>query len=100
MRDADQPRPATEVTITELDRSASRVIARVVGGELVVVSKHGAPVAFVLPIEAAVALLPAEVTMSGAMRRLAEEFERRDLRRTLSRYAHGRWRDRLRREAR
>lgn len=91
--DEDEPLPASEVTITELDRCASRVIARVTGGELVVVSKHGAPVAVVMAIGDAIALLPAEVTMSGAMRRLAEEFERRDLRRTLSRYAHGRWRD-------
>ena len=82
---------AREVTISELDRYASRVVRGVIAGEIAVVSRHGRPVALVLPLDRAILELRYETTMTGPMRELLAAFERRDFQRAMSALMHGRW---------
>ncbi len=82
------------MTLGELDRRASRVIARVRAGELAVVSRHGSPVAVILPLREAIAWLPPEAVLEGEARTLAQRFARREFRRAIGRLTHGRWDER------
>lgn len=79
-----------EVTLSELNHGASDVVRRVEGGELAVVSRHGRPVAVIVPITEAVLWAPPEVTSGEDGRPLGEEFERRAHRRYWSNMMHGR----------
>ncbi|MDX6581151.1 MAG: hypothetical protein QOI10_335 [Solirubrobacterales bacterium] len=80
-----------EVTMTELDRGAARIVAAVRAGEIVVLSKHRCAVAMIVPLvreDGLVALDPREV---DGLRELAKVFERRAGRRRMSALMHGRW---------
>lgn len=79
-----------EVALSELNREASAVVQRVEGGELAVVSRHGRPVAMILPIAIALAWAPAELAATGKGSELGAEFQRRDDRRFWSDALHGR----------
>ena len=72
----------------ELDKRASRVIARVREGELVVVSKNGRPVAMILRLEDAVTLLPPGFVMGGRAGELSQEFAHRERQRGFRRILH------------
>lgn len=82
---------AREVTVTELDRSASRVIAAVIEGEAAAVTRHGRPVALVLPLADAVLLLPPYIVMGGELGGLSRRFVERERHRLYSQLGHGRW---------
>jgi prevent-host-death family protein len=82
----DPPRKTVEeVSIGELDRNPSAVLARVREGARVLITKHRRPVAVLLEVEEAVGLCgtklltrrEAEERLFGA--ELAAEFRRRDL---------------------
>jgi prevent-host-death family protein len=76
-----------EVSVRELSRNASAVLARVQAGSRVVVTKHGTPVAVLLEIEEAVGLCGMVLlSRRDAERRLfgdelASVFRHRELRR-------------------
>ena len=89
-----EPFRLREVALSELNREASSVVRRVEGGELAVVSRHGRPVAMILPIATALAWAPSELTSTGKGRELGAEFQRRDDRRFWSASLHGRSWDR------
>ena len=57
MRFEDEPVAIREVGVRELKREASRVLAGVVDGERVIVTRNGRPIAVILSIEQAVDLL-------------------------------------------
>ncbi len=85
-----QPTGASEVSIRWLDRHASDVIAAVMEGKVAVVTRHGVPVATILPARDAVRLLPMVYVMSGPLRVLSECFVERERRRARSDTMHGR----------
>lgn len=88
----DPNNPAREVTVTELDRNASRVVERVRQGEVAVVSRHGRAIALIVPIEDGRALLPPDLGADDRpLGELAKKFERRQVRREWSALMHGRW---------
>lgn len=87
-RDAASPESVREVTMRELDRHASRVIAGVERGELAVVSRNGWAVAMIVRLEEAVTLLPGDFVVGGAAGDLAREFERRADRRAFRLILH------------
>jgi prevent-host-death family protein len=79
-----------EVPVTELRRRAAAVIEGVVAGEAAVISKHGRPVAVVLPLGAGEKQLQHEVS-PAELRELERLFRRRAARRRSSELMHGRW---------
>jgi prevent-host-death family protein len=81
---------AIEVTMNDLDRRAARVVHGVVGGEVAVITKHGSPVAMIVPFADAPGLKPAEIG-AVSLTRLRERFAARENRRWWSRILHGRW---------
>ncbi len=85
------PAGAREVSIRELDRRASKVIAGVVEGEVAVVTRNGVPVAAILPVDDAVRLLPPAYVMGGPLRELSARLEARSRARQESEVMHGRW---------
>jgi prevent-host-death family protein len=52
----DEPAGICEVSVRDLNRATSRVLAGVVDGERVIVTRHGRPIAVILSIEQAVDL--------------------------------------------
>jgi prevent-host-death family protein len=81
---------ATEVTMDDLDRHAARVVRGVVGGAVAVITKHGSPVAMIVPLADAPGLEPAEIG-AASLAGLRERFAAREKRRWWSRILHGRW---------
>jgi prevent-host-death family protein len=81
---------AREVTLTELRERTAAVIAAVAAGEVAVVSKHGRPLAVLVPLADRDSLTPASVE-AVALGRLAHRFERRRFQRRWSELMHGRW---------
>jgi antitoxin (DNA-binding transcriptional repressor) of toxin-antitoxin stability system len=67
------------------------VIARVIEGDVAVVTRHGVPVAAILPARDALRLLPFEYVMIGPLRALSDRFVERERRRASSGTMHGRW---------
>jgi prevent-host-death family protein len=51
-----EPAAIREVSVRELNRATSRVVAGAVDGERVIVTRHGRPIAVILSIEQAVDL--------------------------------------------
>jgi prevent-host-death family protein len=80
----------TEVTLTELGRRTASVVDRVRRGEVGVVTKHGRPVAMILPILDRETLVPAAVD-EMALGPLAERFADRENERRWWELLHGRW---------
>jgi prevent-host-death family protein len=78
-----------EVPVTELRRRAAAVIEGVVAGEAAVISKHGMPIAVLVPFGDGEKLLQHEVAPSE-LNELDQMFERRARRRRLSELLHGR----------
>ena len=62
--------------MTELDGRASAVMERVGEGEVAVVSKHGRPVAMIVPLVDRRTLTPVPVAGDAALTALGEQFER------------------------
>jgi prevent-host-death family protein len=87
---AENERTAREVTLTELRERTAAVVAAVAAGEVGVVSKHGRPVAILIPFADRDTLAPASPEAAG-LARLAERFGRRRLGREWSALMHGRW---------
>ena len=77
-----------EVTVRELSRETSAVLARVRDGARAIVTRHGAPVAVLMEVEEAVGLCGTVLlSKRDAERRLfgeglGDELHRRELRRT------------------
>ncbi len=84
------PLSVSEITLTELRRQTAAVIDRVGRGEVAVVSKHGRPVALVLPIADEAKLRPAALEEAD-FAPLIERFAERALERRWSQLLHGRW---------
>jgi antitoxin (DNA-binding transcriptional repressor) of toxin-antitoxin stability system len=80
-----------EVTAGELDRSASAVVRRVSLGGLAVITRHGLPMAMMVSIPDAVALLPSELMMGPQGAELSRKYVERAERRLVSAQMHGRW---------
>jgi prevent-host-death family protein len=78
-----------EVPVTELRRRAAAVIGGVVEGEAAVISKHGRPVAVVLPFPDGEKVLQHQV-VPAELKELERMFARRVLLRELSDLRHGR----------
>ena len=88
------PPPAREVGLRELDRRASAVISEVIDdGAVLAITKHGLPVALVLPVTEAIRLLPASYVTSGDLGELSRRFAKRTDARRHSRAIRGRGRD-------
>ena len=87
---AEQPQFVREVTVTELRERTASVIERVGGGEVAVVSRHGRPLAVLMPLADCEGLSPATANPQQ-LAELAQRFERRRLRREWSALMHGRW---------
>lgn len=85
------PRAAREVTLTVLRRRTSEVLAWVGEGDLVVIGKHGRPIALIAPFSDPHRLLPAEIAATPGLGELAQRFERRQFRREWDALFHGRW---------
>lgn len=92
--DPDNPKPrrlrVREVPVTELRRRGAAVIKGVVAGEAAVISKHGWPIAVVLPFghgekQLRRAVAPSEID------ELEQVFADRADRRRRSELEHGRW---------
>jgi prevent-host-death family protein len=79
-----------EVPVTELRRRAAAVSGGVVEGEAAVISKHGRPVAVVLPFGDGEKVLQHQVA-PAELKALEQVFEKRARRRASSELAHGRW---------
>ena len=79
-----------EVTLTELRRDTAAVIGRVMRREAGIVSKHGRPVAMLLPILDRATLRPAAVEDED-LAPLVERFAERENERRWSELLHGRW---------
>jgi prevent-host-death family protein len=92
MDDAAEDKAAepTEVTMDDLDRRAARVIREVAGGRIAVVTRHGKPVAVMVPLADAETLRPVEIE-SEDLTTLRDRFAKRERRRWWSRILHGRW---------
>jgi prevent-host-death family protein len=78
------------VTLTALRERTAPVIAAVAAGEVAVVSKHGRPLALLVPFVDRDSLTPADVEASE-LNGLAQSFARRRFRRRWSELMHGRW---------
>jgi prevent-host-death family protein len=72
LRDAE-PSSIREVSVRELNRRTTQVLADVRGGRRVVVSRHGRPVALLLGIDEAVELLLANSEEFVRLRLAARE---------------------------
>jgi prevent-host-death family protein len=81
---------AREVTVTELCERTAPVVASVAAGEVAVVSRHGRPLALLVPLADRDSLTPVTVGASE-LDGLAQSFARRRFRRRWSELMHGRW---------
>jgi prevent-host-death family protein len=88
---ASPPLRVREVTVGELDRRASEVVERVRDGEIAVVSRHGRPVAMILPIADALELRPVDASDAPTLGALAAKFRALEHKRHLDALYHGRW---------
>jgi prevent-host-death family protein len=85
------PDGAREVSVRELDRRASKVIAAVVAGEVAIVTRYGVAVAAILPAADAVRLLPPAYVMGGGLEEISRRLADRERARQRSELMHGRW---------
>jgi prevent-host-death family protein len=86
----DEAAEPIEVTMGELDRRAAGVIRDVAGGRIAVISRHGKPVAVIVPLADAEALRPVGIE-GDELTGMRERFANRERRRWWSRILHGRW---------
>jgi antitoxin (DNA-binding transcriptional repressor) of toxin-antitoxin stability system len=90
--DGGGPR-AWEVTISELDRNASRVLHRVSkAGDVAAITRHGLAVALIVPLNDAVSLLPSEYVMSADLGAISAQLTERSRRRYSAAIQHARTR--------
>lgn len=79
-----------ELTLTGLRERTAAAVAAAVAGEAAVVTRHGRPVAMLVPIADRASLAPAMPDPEG-LSALAEHYKRRSERRRWSELMHGRW---------